>query len=112
MKYMGVWEGKVTKKTKWYNKWVPLIDHTNNKITIGKNEDNFAGMRILIAYHCFVLSKIENEFKTNINNKMILFYKDTGLHIECDEKIIAHFNFKNYEFVQQFNHLQIMDMFM
>ncbi|ETO32164.1 WD repeat-containing protein [Reticulomyxa filosa] len=37
------------KKTRFTNKWLPLIDNNNNKVYIGRKKDNYDGMRAVIG---------------------------------------------------------------
>ncbi|ETO23822.1 hypothetical protein RFI_13343 [Reticulomyxa filosa] len=57
MKYVSVWENDKddsadtsdTEKIKDWNQWLPLTDNQNNRIQIGRNGDNYFGVRAVIG---------------------------------------------------------------
>ncbi|ETO35448.1 hypothetical protein RFI_01613 [Reticulomyxa filosa] len=48
MKYVSVWNDN-EKDDIGFNKWIPLLNKSNNPIYIGKEEDNFEGARTIIG---------------------------------------------------------------
>ncbi|ETO34211.1 hypothetical protein RFI_02882 [Reticulomyxa filosa] len=51
MKYMSVWSNTSNKPNKLsnYNQWIPFKDNHNNPIIIGRNNDNYEGVRAVIG---------------------------------------------------------------
>ncbi|ETO10694.1 hypothetical protein RFI_26683 [Reticulomyxa filosa] len=53
MKYVSVWsddnEMNKSKKSNNHNEWIPFTDNHNNLIHIGRNEDNYCGVRAVIG---------------------------------------------------------------
>ncbi|ETO32428.1 hypothetical protein RFI_04689 [Reticulomyxa filosa] len=56
MKYVSVWsddnkmdKSKKLKKSNYYNEWTPLINDYNNPIIIGRDEDDYVGVRAVIG---------------------------------------------------------------
>ncbi|ETO32190.1 G-protein beta WD-40 repeats containing protein [Reticulomyxa filosa] len=122
MEYSSVWEGKKNnKKKRNYNKWVPFADNDNNPICIGKEEDNYCGLRAVISgskHHLLFITYSPNNMNvfnldtfqmvtslmlphcTNLSfhcfalakeNEMLLFCKEVGLSIKYNE---ASYNFE------------------
>ncbi|ETO01317.1 hypothetical protein RFI_36124 [Reticulomyxa filosa] len=51
MKYVSVWSNKSNKSNvlKNYNQWIPFTDNQNHPIIIGRDDDNYIGMRAAIG---------------------------------------------------------------
>ncbi|ETN98284.1 hypothetical protein RFI_39229, partial [Reticulomyxa filosa] len=48
MKYVSIW-GNISDKPNNYNQWVPFTDKHNNPIIIGRDNDNYSGVRAVIG---------------------------------------------------------------
>ncbi|ETO32817.1 hypothetical protein RFI_04297 [Reticulomyxa filosa] len=125
MKYVSVWSNNndnEMNKPKNYNQWVPFTDSHNRTIRIGRDNDNYNGVRAVIGgsnnnllfityLNCNISVFDLNTFQFikhdtlpignyinyhcfNKNNEMLLFFRSTGLLIEYDE------NNNNFQFHQ------------
>ncbi|ETO27769.1 hypothetical protein RFI_09363 [Reticulomyxa filosa] len=131
MRYVSVWDelksekGIGITKTSDINKWMPFTDNDNNPVTIGRDEDNYQGMRAVIGgsnnsllfisyppknidvfdlntFHYVNHSVIPTDdyiwyhcFVSKTKNGMVLFCKMTGLVIEY-ETIQTNLHFMCY----------------
>ncbi|ETO24080.1 hypothetical protein RFI_13077, partial [Reticulomyxa filosa] len=81
MKYVSVWndESNTEKLPRNYNKWVSFVDNDNRPITLGRDEDNYCGIRAVIGG-----SKNHLLFLTRYPNNIDVFDLNTYQFIKYD----------------------------
>ncbi|ETO34285.1 hypothetical protein RFI_02809 [Reticulomyxa filosa] len=85
MKYVSVWSNKSNKSNELNNcnQWIPFTDNHNHPIIIGRDYDNYGGVRAIIGGSNNHLTR--NDKNNKQNYQMLLFSFNIGLSIEYDE---------------------------